>query len=187
MLNSGVKGQDLLATNIFPEGVQQYNQSTDRSLVYRELVHFIHKYGIQTASPWMQSEILESMEIAMQNNYYSPLDDLAYEDFDEEYLALGLECYFGLWAHDPEGNGYSGDNEYAFNTRLLMAQGDTNLYNILKGFFGDSLIYVPTLPYQFNDLFSMSFDPQKVYSHKSQYLIDIKSSGFENISIHKFF
>ena len=30
----------------------------------------------------------------------------------------------------------------------------------------------------------MSFDPQKVYSHKSQYLIDIKSSGFENISIY---
>ena len=63
-----------------------------------------------------------SMEIAMQNNYYSPLDDLAYEDFDEEYLALGLECYFGLWAHDPMRRGYSGDNEYAFNTELLMAQ-----------------------------------------------------------------
>ena len=184
LLDAGVKGQDLLATEVFPEGVYEYNQSIERSAVYEEVLHFIHVYGIQPSSPWLQSELLEAMNIAIENSYYNPLDDLPVEDYDEEYLAMGLECYFGLWAHNPSGNGYSGDNEYAFNTRNLMEQGDIRLYNIIKGFFGDSFLYTPTLPDQFNGLFSLNFDSQETYTHKSQYLKNIKSSGAQNISIY---
>jgi len=184
LLDAGVKGQDLLATEVFPEGVYEYNQSVVRSAVYEEVLHFIHVYGIQPSSPWLQSELLEAMNIAIENNYYSPLNDLPFEDYDEEYLAMGLECYFGLWAHNPLGNGYSGDNEYAFNTRDQMEQGDIRLYNIIKGFFGGNFLYTPVLPVQFNGSFSLSYDPQEIYTHKSQYLKNIKSSGFQNLSIH---
>lgn len=184
LLEAGVKGQDLFATEIFPEGVYEYNQSTERSVVFKELLHFIHIYGIQPSSPWMQSELLEAMNMALENSYYNPQDDLPVEDFDEEYFAMGLECYFGLWAHNPLGNGYSGENEYAFNTRDLMEEGDTRLHDIIKGFFGDSFLYIPVLPDEFNDLFSLNFDPQNIYTYKSQYLRNIKSSGFQDISLY---
>ena len=44
----------------------------------------------------------------IQSNYYMPLSDLPEEDYDEEYFAMGLESYFGLWSHDPSNNGFVG-------------------------------------------------------------------------------
>ena len=175
--DSGVKGQDLLSTEIFPEGVEEYNQSLARNATYEEILHFVHAYGIQSAIPWMQTELLVAMNQAIENDYYIPLSDLPVEDYDEEYLAMGLECYFGLWAHNPNGDGYSGDNEYAFNTRQAMESGDPQLYELIKDFFGESLLYTPFLPNIFEGTFSMSYNPEIIYTHKSQYLDNVSLSG----------
>ena len=88
---------------------------------YEEVLHYVHGYGIQLVAPGMQNAIESAMSEAIENEYYEPLSDLPIEDYDEEYLAMGLECYFGLWQHDPSGDGYCGDQEYAFIDRETMA------------------------------------------------------------------
>lgn len=177
LFDSGIKGQDLLSTEIFTEGVVEYNQSSARNATYEEILHFIHGYGIQPAIPWMQTELVVAMNQAIENDYYNPLSDLPVEDYDEEYLAMGLECYFGLWAHNPNGDGYSGDNEYAFNTRQAMELGDPQLYDLIKDFFGESLLYTPFLPDVFEGTFSISYSPEILYTSKSQYLDNVSLSG----------
>lgn len=177
LFDSGIKGQDLLSTEIFPEGVVEYNQNSARNATYEEILHFVHGYGIQPAIPWMQTELLALMNQAIENDYYNPLSDLPVDDYDEEYLAMGLECYFGLWAHNPNNDGYSGDNEYAFNTRRAMELGDPQLYELIKDFFGETLLYTPLLPVDFEGTFSISYSPEIPYTHKSQYLNNVSLSG----------
>ena len=47
---------------------------------------------------------------------------------------MGLECYFGIWSHDPSGNGFCGDQEYPFIDRAAMLDGDPNFITSLTGF-----------------------------------------------------
>ena len=127
--------------------------SSERDATYEEILHFVHGFGIQIALPAMQAALETAMGEAIQNNYYMPLWDLPEEDYDEEYFAMGLESYFGLWSHDPSNNGFCGDSEYPFITREEMSLGDPLLYGIISEFFGESLQYIPVLPSNFNSSF----------------------------------
>ena len=183
LMDAGVMGQDLLSTEVFPEGSDAYMNSTRRDATYEEVLHFVHGFGLQVAVPDMQNAILSAMNIAMESENYFPLSDLPVEDYDEEYLAMGLECYFGLWSHDPSGDGFCGDHEYAFITRQSMFEGDPELFNIIRGFFGPSLEYTASLPANFNGDFYLSYQAGLDYTYRSQYLKNIELSGSENIAI----
>ena len=53
-----------------------------------------------------------------------------------------LESFFGLWAHDPEGNHWAGGSEYRYINRQEMMVGDPQGYNIIKEFLektGDTM------------------------------------------------
>ena len=91
LIDLGVKGQGLLSTEVYPEGSEEYMNSSDRDATYEEILHFVHKFGIQIALPAMQSALETAMEDAIEGNYYFPLGDLPQEDYDEEYFAMGLE------------------------------------------------------------------------------------------------
>ena len=90
---------------------------------------------------------------------------------------MGLESYFGLWAHDPSGDGFCGDGEYPFINREEMEIGDPLLYNIILGFFGETWMYTPVLPSQFNSTFIMKREEDFDYSHRSKYLRNVMLSG----------
>jgi len=177
LIDAGVNGQDLLAMEVFPQGSQAYMSSNERDASYEEILHFVHGFGIQFAMPSMQNEILAAMENAMENNFYNPLNDLPEEDYDEEYLAMGLECYFGLWAHNPNGDGFSGDEEYGFITREAMMEGDPDLYNIIHGFFGETINFLATLPSELDSDFSIHYDESLDYTNRSQYLLNVEMVG----------
>ena len=132
----------------------------------------------------MQNAIEDAMAEAIANEYYNPLSDLPPEDYDEEYLAMGLECYFGLWEHDPSDNGYSGDQEYAFIERETMASGDPGLYNIIQGFFGETWQYSASLAETFSNDFHLERQNDLDYTYRSQYLTDISIYGEEPVSIY---
>ena len=183
LIELGVKGQDLLSTEVFPEGTDPYMNSSERDATYEEILHFIHGYGIQIALPAMQAAIETAMNEAIENNYYNPIWDLPLEDYDEEYLAMGLESYFGLWAHNPSGDGFCGDEEYPFINRQEMEVGDPDLYNVILGFFGESWGYTPVLPAYFNSTFIMKRDVEFDYSHRSQYLRKAMLSGSNSATV----
>ncbi len=184
LIDAGVDGQDLLATEVFPEGSPAYINSTERDATYEEILHFIHGYGIQLAAPGMQTAIVSAMDIAISGEYYNPLSDLPLEDYDEEYLAMGLECYFGLWAHDPSGNGYCGDQEYAFINREAMEVGDSLLFSIISGFLGDTWEYAAVLPESFGSEFHLQQDNNLNYTYRSKYLKNVNISGGSSASIY---
>jgi hypothetical protein len=183
-MDAGVNGQDLLSTEVFPEGSSVYMSSLQRDATYEEVLHFVHGYGIQLAAPGMQNAIEAAMESAIDNDHYHPLFDLPVEDHDEEYLAMGLECYFGLWAHDPSGDGFCGDQEYAFIDRESMSGGDPELFNIIKGFMGELWNYVARLPTDFSGGFYLFRQPSLNYTHRSKYLRDVGLTGDQSISVY---
>ena len=184
LIDSGVQGQDLLATEVHPEGSSAYMNSSQRDATYEEVLHYVHGYGIQLVAPGMQNAIESAMSEAIENEYYEPLSDLPVEDYDEEYLAMGLECYFGLWEHDPSGDGYCGDHEYAFIDRETMASGDPELYNIIQGFFGGTWEYTASLSATFSNDFHLSLQNNLNYTFRSQYLTDITLNGDAAINIY---
>jgi len=183
LMDSGVNGQDLLATEVFPVGTPEFMLSSSRDATYEEVLHFVHGYGIQLSFSNMQDSILWAMESAIDNEIYNPLSDLPVQDYDEEYLAMGLECYFGIWSHDPNGDGYSGDQEYSFINRLEMETGDPALFRIISGFFGEKWDYTASLHREFDNHFSMSFSSSDLYTYRSQYLTNLNILGSHDVSV----
>ena len=183
LIDAGVQGQDLLAIEVFPEGSSEYMISAERDATYEEVLHYVHGFGIQFASPGLQNAIQNAMVQAIENELYNPLPDLPEEDQDEEYFAIGMECYFGLWEHDPNGNGYSGGDEYAFIDRDSMEDGDPLLFEIMVGFMGDSWCYAPLLPVDFQGDFHMERETSLAYTYRSQFLKDISLRGQGSITI----
>ena len=184
LFDAGVNGQDLLAIEVFPEGAAEYMNSTERDASYEEILHFVHGFGIQLALPAMQTVLESAMATAINNDIYNPLNDLPEEDYDEEYLAMGLECYFGIWSHDPNGDGYSGDQEYAFITREGMETGDPALFNIINGFAGETWEYTAVLPVGFNSDFYLNYQGGLDYTYRSQYLKNFVTSGDQSINYY---
>ena len=183
LFDAGANGQDLLATEIFPEGSDQYMNSGLRDASYEEILHFVLGFGIQNALPSMQSAIIQAMNYSINNNNYIPLSDLPEEDYDEEYLAMALESYFGLWAHDPGGDHWAGGHEYRYINRQEMMVGDEQGHNIIKEFFGENWRYTAELPPDFDDGFSMSYAPGLAYTNRSRYLKNVLITGDNDVSI----
>jgi len=55
------------------------------------------------------------------------------------YLTLGVEVYYGMWEHDPNADGTSGENEYDITSKSQMQVEDPDLYSIVNGFFPEDL------------------------------------------------
>ena len=119
----------------------------------------------------------------ISNNNYIPLADLPAQDYDEEYLAMALESFFGVWAHDPEGNHWAGGSEYRYINRQEMMVGDPQGYNIIKEFFGENWRYNVELPADFSGDFSLAYVPELAYTNRSRYLKNIIINGNNDVSI----
>ena len=58
------------------------------------------------------------------------------------------------------------------------------LHNIINGFFGSHWNYQALLPDNFTGNFHLSLQPSLDYTYRSQYLVDIKLTGSNNVSIY---
>lgn len=61
------------------------------------------------------------------------------EEKNIRYLRLGVEVYYGMWEHDPNGDGTSGANEYRITSRSQMQSEDPDLYSVINGFFPEDI------------------------------------------------
>ena len=64
-----------------------------------------------------------------------------------------------------------------------MAIGDPLLYNIIAGFFGETLSYKPALPSDFNSFFFLKRQENLDYTFRSQFITDIRLTGSNSSSI----
>ncbi len=183
LIDAGIEGQDVLAIEIFPESTSEYIMSTERDATYEEILHFVHGFGIQRALPAYQDALMAAMNEAIENNIYNPLWDLPEEDYDEEYLAMGFECYFGLWSHDPNNDGWCGDHEYAFINRDMMEVGDPLLFDLISNFFGETMEYEAIWAGPGGLDFFIQREETLDYTYRSQYLKNAKMIGESSINL----
>ena len=195
-MGAGFHAQDLQFDEIFIEGSAGYmnndgGSSGGRDASYEEILHLVHDNGIRTSpdtpsdvdpAPF-QAEIRAAADEAIAKMGSTPgrfvtnADWKAEDSETQEYLAICLEAYFGIWAHDPNGNGTSGGEEYYANSRGSVRSGDSAGAALLEKFFSPFHTYVARIDPSFSGTFSLSFDASKAYTHKSRYLQHARLRG----------
>ena len=153
----GQGGQDLNGEETVVEGSPAYlAEDPQRDASYEEIAHLIQNTGITAALPAMQQQLDDALAAALAAGRYRPLSDLPEADYDDEYLAIGLETYQGIWAHNPNGDGTGGDDEFDFSTRQALASGDPALHAVIEGFFPANLAFTADIDPAFAGTFSLA-------------------------------
>lgn len=177
--DTGVIGHGVLATEIFPESSSEYFSSSQQDRTQYRISHLIQQYGIQTSMPGLQGSIQSAYINALENGYFYIVDSMPFpvEWWMAEYVSLGLESYFGNWAHDPNENGWAGLSEYAFISRESIAESDSLLYNIISGFYGETLEYEADWNMPSGLDFLLHREESLDYTYRSQYLKNARLIG----------
>jgi len=177
--------QDLYATESPVEGSYEYinnkgkpGERFTRDASYEEIFHLVHGKGMQPVIPAYHKEIAEAEKAAVKGERYfygrpSP----------HEYIITGFDIYFGLWEHDPQGDGKSFGEEYPFHTKTEMKEGDPLLYDLVEKWWPKYLIYNAYIDPSFEGTFSTVLDKEIEYTFKSRYLVNITLTGKLNSNI----
>lgn len=124
----GIETQDLEDEEIIPDYVRlgaPRNLRRDASV--EEITHRIHGGGIIPAYPGVQERLEVATKVAVERGFYQPQDGLPIEDYAYEYLAFGLDIYFGVCTHRSfEGKALTPEN---------LPEMDPELYDILHFLF----------------------------------------------------
>jgi hypothetical protein len=175
---SGIVSQGLGDREIIIEGTDEYMRDDPRrDASYEEIMHFVHDQGILPLRAPMQRALYRALDKALETNTYNPDPDLPMCSFTQEYLIMGIEAYFGLWQHDPGGDGWSSGREYKYITREDFQKGDPDLCAIVEGFLHPYWAYTAKIASEFDGTFSMTYDKTLTYTNKSQYLKDATLTG----------
>jgi hypothetical protein len=135
-------------------------------------MHLVHAKGLEDEMPEYHTAIVKAENRAVEADIYhygSPAP--------HEYIISGFDIYFGLWEHDPQGDGTSFGDEYPFHTKAEMKAGDRPLYDLVDGFWPDYLTYNAYIDPGFEGTFSIAYDEDLEYTLKSRYLINVTLTG----------
>ncbi|HUU06333.1 MAG TPA: hypothetical protein VMZ49_10720 [Patescibacteria group bacterium] len=182
---SKLRIQDLYATESPVEGSFQYlnnkgkpGERYTRDASYEEIMHLVHAKGLEDVLPEYHKEIIEAEKEAVKGKRYF-YGRLA----PHEYIITGFDIYFGLWDHNPQGDGWSFGKEYPFYTKSEMKKGDPLLYDLVEKFWPKHLTYNAYIDPSFAGTFSLVPDSKIPYTFKSQYLVNITLTGDQNSNI----
>ncbi len=160
------------STTIVQEGSAAYLQASpaiDPS--FAVLSRFLLTQGLSAGQPAFQTALTAAKDNAVAMNLYRPDAMLPLAEVDDEYLALALTVYYGVWAHDPNLDGTSGAaSEYDFDDRAAIQAGDPGMFALIEDFFPATHRYSAFLDATFNGTFEMEFDGLTTYTNRSQYL-----------------
>ncbi len=173
-----IPSQDLRAYETIIEGTAEYmSDDPRRDASYEEILHFVQDYGILRADPELDGKLWEAYRGALVSDIYT------HEDAEtNEYFICALEAYFGLWRHDPTGNG-TREGEYVPISRQRLLEVDPAMYDIIEGFFGKFWLYTAEITAEFDGTFSLTFDADLTYTNKSQYLTKATLTGSNDSSL----
>ena len=171
--------QDLYATESPVEGDYEYvhNGGKDgeffsRDASYEEIMHLVHGKGIEDELPDFHEAIVKAEKRAIDADIYHYGGRAPHE-----YIITGFDIYFGLWDHNPQGDGTSFGDEYPFHTRADMKEGDWPLYHLVEQFWPDYLTYEAYIDSEFEGTFQIAFDEAVEYTLKSRYLVNVTLTG----------
>ena len=182
--NANIFAQDLYSTESVVEGSWPYILNTVRDATQEEVFHLVHGAGILGTLPAYHQEIIAATNAAISAGIYFPPPGLPPWDNPFEYIISVIDVYYGFWAHNPHNNGTSFGGEYVFHTRAAVEAGDpqgvTVMRKFLPEYFTPSLTSAAPFPWTFQLKFNSSLE----YTHKSQYIQDIRLSGTNDSGIN---
>lgn len=183
--DSELRLQDLYATESPVEGSYEYIHNSGkpgerftRDASYEEIMHLVHDKGLEDILPEYHQEIVEAEKAAVAADIYH-YGRLA----PHEYIITGFDIYFGLWDHNPQGDGKSFGEEYPFHTKQEMKEGDPALYELVEKFWPKYLTYDAYIDPTFEGTFSTVREKNTEYTFKSQYLVNIILTGQKNTNV----
>ena len=95
--NLDIRTQDLEDEEIIPDYLRlggPANMRRDASV--EEITHLIHSGGIMEAYPDVQKRLEKATQSAIDRKFFRPWDGLPADSFSHEYLAIGLDIYYGV-------------------------------------------------------------------------------------------
>ncbi len=180
-----LRTQDLYATESPVEGSHEYihnearpGEHFTRDASYEEIMHLVHDKGLEDVLPKYHQEIIDAEKTATEAGIYR-----YGRPAPHEYIITGFDVYFGLWAHDPQGDGKSFGDEYDFHTKEELRTGDPALYNLVEKLWPKNLTYNAYIDPSFEGTFSTVLDENKEYTYKSRHLVHITLTGDKNTNI----
>ena len=141
-------------------------------------MHLVHAKGLEDILPEYHQEIVEAEKAAVAADIYH-YGRLA----PHEYIITGFDIYFGLWDHNPQGDGKSFGDEYPFHTKQEMKEGDPALYELVEKFWPKYLTYDAYIDPTFEGTFSLMRDENADYTFKSRYLVNIILTGNKDTNV----
>ncbi len=159
-------------SNVIQEGSPEFllpDPAIDDTLL--ETSGILLRFGLGATVPQFSEALTSARLNAEAQGIYRPAAGQAQGLADAEFLGLSLSVYYGVWGHDPSGEGTSGsEGEYDFCDRSSMAAGDPNTVALIESFFAPSQSFPAYLASTFSGTFEMQFDPAIAYTHRSRYL-----------------
>ena len=167
------------------------NNWEHRDAAFEEIFHLLHDTGIGTyikgALPQYQQEIkTEAIKALEDGRWGIPIDphvkewinELAEEDsLAQEYIAAAIDSYYGLWAaFDENPGGMWGI--YVAKNRSEIKEKDPSGFALIESFLPPMMHgYESLIDPNFSGTFSLQFNEDLPYTHKSQYYVDATLTG----------
>ena len=202
-----IDGQPLYETELVVPGSAAYinnDYANHRDATFEEILHLVHDTGIGVdgkdtlpgALPDFQANIRAATNNAIANNFQiwplnaasdpeakSWFEELSQENsLSQEYLAAVVDSYYGLWGAFQETDGGMW-GEYIAKTRADIETKDPMGADLMKQFFSPFLTYDAQLDASLEGTFTMTFDANIPYTHKSQYLLHATLTGNNNANL----
>lgn len=164
-----------------------------RDAAFEEILHLVHDMGIgidfegapQGSAAEFQSEIRRAQINALETERLWAQDERVADwiaelrdegSLTQEYLASVVDSYYGLWGSFEEREGGMW-GFYVAQTREEIAEKDPLGSALMEAFFNPYLTFDARIDPAFDGVFTMSFDPEVPYTHKSRYLTRATLTG----------
>ncbi|MCO7224107.1 hypothetical protein [Pleionea sp. CnH1-48] len=199
-------GQTLFQTENVVEGSDAYLVNEPRDAAFEEILHLMHDTGIGVDGsntmpgvlPEFQQEIRNATNNAVPSSIVAGgkgiwasidlnwLSELQGENsLTQEYLASIIDTYYGLAGRSSSG----GSNDlYQPQTRAEISTIDPMGWALVGGdsprkFFSEYVTYNARVDKNYTGTFTLNFDANQKYTHKSQYLINVTLTGSSPITL----
>ncbi len=173
------------------------NEWEHRDAAFEEIFHLVHDTGIGTDFPGalpqfqqeLKAEAIQSLKdgrwgIQIEPEVKDWIEELRMENsLAQEYIASVIDSYYGLWASFDEAPGGMW-GIYIAKTRDEIKEKDPNGYALLESFLPPMMHgYESLIDSNFKGTFSLQFNEEIPYTHKSQYYVDVTLTGSKNTNL----
>ena len=116
----GFRTQDLEDEEIIPDYLRLGGpEGVRRDASVEEITHLIHRGGITPAYPELQERLEKATYAAIERGFYRPQDGLPEDSFADEYLAYGVDIFYGARRRRSlEGTPLTPENLAAIDSEL---------------------------------------------------------------------